>query len=88
MSWVRPDQEILPDLLHAPANAQLYDAGMLVVSQKPGRNCTVATEFWTWDLWWVNPLRYPLANSYFSTYIYLLIKGVISDYMLFSTFVP
>ena len=37
MSWVRPDQEIFPDLLHTPSNAQLNNADMLVVSQKLGR---------------------------------------------------
>ena len=30
-----------PDLPHSPANAQLYDANMVVVSQKLGRECTV-----------------------------------------------
>ena len=31
MSWVRSDREITPDLPHTPANAQLYDAVMVVV---------------------------------------------------------
>ena len=39
MSWVRPDREILPDLPHTPANAQPYDA-IIVLLQKLGRNCT------------------------------------------------
>ena len=30
-----------PDLPHTPANAQLYDAGMVVVSQKLSRKCSV-----------------------------------------------
>ena len=35
MSWVRPDREIsFPDLPQTPANAHLYDAGMVVVSRK------------------------------------------------------
>ena len=37
MSWVRPDQEILPDLPQTPANAQFYNAVMVVVSRKLGR---------------------------------------------------
>ena len=37
MSWVRPDREILPDLPHTQVNAQLYDADMVVVSRKLGR---------------------------------------------------
>ena len=39
MSWVRPDLEILHDLPHTPANTQLYDAVIVVVSQKLGRKC-------------------------------------------------
>ena len=38
MSWVTPDPEILP---HTPANAQLYDDVMVVVSQKLSKKCTV-----------------------------------------------
>ena len=34
MFWARPDREILP---HTPANAQLFDAVMVVVSRKLGR---------------------------------------------------
>ena len=68
MSWVRPDLEILPDLPHTPANAQFYDAVIVVVSQKLGRKCTVPTEVWTRDLWCANPLRYPLTHSCFSKY--------------------
>ena len=37
MSWVRPDQEILTELPHTPANAQPYDAVMVVISGKLGR---------------------------------------------------
>ena len=54
-----------PDLPHAPTNAQLYDAVMVVFHQKPGRNCTVHTDSWIRDLWCANPLRYPLTHSYF-----------------------
>ena len=44
-----------PDLLHTPANAQLYDSVMVVVSQKLGRKCTVPIEFRTQDMWCANP---------------------------------
>ena len=37
MSWVRHDRESFPDLPHRPANAQLYDTDMMVVSREPGR---------------------------------------------------
>ena len=40
MSWVRPDREIIADPPHTLANAQLYDAGMVVVSKKVGRKRT------------------------------------------------
>ena len=36
MSWVRPDLEVLPDLPHTTANAQL-DAVMVVISRKLAR---------------------------------------------------
>ena len=40
MSWVRPHREILPQpSAHTPANSQLYDAVLMVVSQKLGRKC-------------------------------------------------
>ena len=70
MSWVPPDWEFLPDLPHTLEYAQLYDAGMVVVSQKLSRKCTVLPESWTWYLWCANPLRYPLAHSCFSVLIY------------------
>ena len=38
MSWARKS---FPDLPKTPANVQLYDAVMVVVSQTLGRNCTV-----------------------------------------------
>ena len=38
MSWVRPDQEILPPF---KVNAQFCDAGWVVVSQRLGRNLLV-----------------------------------------------
>ena len=41
MSWVRPDRGIFPDLPHTLANAQLYEAVMVVISQKLSRTCTV-----------------------------------------------
>ena len=50
MSRVRPDQEILPRPSTHTRNAQLYDAGMVVVSRQLGRK-------WTGDLWCANPLR-------------------------------
>ena len=37
MSWIRPNWEILPDLPHTPANAQLNDAVMVVAIRKLGR---------------------------------------------------
>ena len=41
-SWVRPDREIYPRLsTYTAANAQLYNAGMVVISQKLGRKFTV-----------------------------------------------
>ena len=55
----------LPDRPHTPANAQLHDAVMVVVSQTLGWKCTVPTESWIRDLWCANPLRYPLAHSCF-----------------------
>ena len=37
LSWVIPERESYPDPPHTPANAQLYDAVMVVVSRKLGR---------------------------------------------------
>ena len=37
MSWVRPDRKILPRPSTHTANAQIYDAVMVVVSQRLGR---------------------------------------------------
>ena len=34
MSWMRPDLKSFPDLPHKPPNAQLYDAVIVVASQK------------------------------------------------------
>ena len=46
MSCVRPIREILPRLSkHTPANAQLYDAVMVLVSQELGRKCRTRTVF-------------------------------------------
>ena len=39
------DREIFVGLPHTPVNAQLYDAVILVVSQKLGRKCTVTVQF-------------------------------------------
>ena len=36
--------KIFPDLPHTPANAQLYDAVIVVVSKKLGRKCTIPAE--------------------------------------------
>ena len=58
------------NLLHTPANTQLYDVDMVVVTQKLGRKCTIITWSWTGDLWCANPLRFPLAHSCFYIYIY------------------
>ena len=44
MSWVSPIDKSFPDLPHTPAKAQLYEAVMVVVSQKFGRKYTVPTE--------------------------------------------
>ena len=52
MSWVRPDREIVHrPSTHAPANVRLYDAGMVVISQKLGRKCTVHAESWIATEW-------------------------------------
>ena len=60
---------------HTPANVQLYDTGMVVVSQKLGRKCTLCTESWTWVLWCANPLCYLLAHRCFlNTYTNRLFK--------------
>ena len=53
---------------------KLYNAVMLVVSQKLCRKCTVPTESWTRDLWFVNPLRYRLAHSSFFKYLFTITK--------------
>ena len=36
-----PIGKSFPDLPHTPSNAQLYDAVVVVASQKLGRKCTV-----------------------------------------------
>ena len=52
----------LPDLPHIPANVQLYDAVMVVVSRKLGIKCTAPTGSWTRNLWSANALHYPLPS--------------------------
>ena len=76
MSRVRPDLEILPRPSTHTSKTQLYDAVTVVVSRKIGRKWTIPTRFWSWDLWCVNPLHYPLAHSCFniSLYIVMLMK--------------
>ena len=61
-----PIGKSFPDLKHKQVNAQLYNAVMVVVSQKLGRKCTISTESWTQDqyLWCANPLPYLLAHSF------------------------
>ena len=46
MHWVRPTREPFPDLQipHKPANAQLFDAVMVVVSQELNKKRTVLNE--------------------------------------------
>ena len=39
-----PTRKSFTDLPHTPANVRLYDAGMVVISQKLGRKCTVHAE--------------------------------------------
>ena len=53
---------------HAPAHAHCY-AGMVVVRHDLDRKCTVPIGSRTRDLWWTNPLRYPLNHSCFSALI-------------------
>ena len=50
---------------YTPANAKIYDAVMVVVSQKLRRKCAVPAESWTRALWSANPLRYPLVHGCF-----------------------
>ena len=46
MSWVSdPIGKSFPELPHTQVNAQIYDAVMVIISQKLGRKCTVTTEF-------------------------------------------
>ena len=47
MSWVRSDWEILPWPTTQVANAQLYDAVMVVVSQNIGKKSYVPAKSWT-----------------------------------------
>ena len=63
MSWVRPDQEILP----RPSTHQRTLNLMLSWWSTVGSSVesTVPTGSWTRDLWCANPLRYPLAHSDF-----------------------
>ena len=77
MSWVRPNWEILlwPN---TQANAQFYDAGMVVVSQKLSRKCTLPTGSGYRDLWCANPLRYPLAHSCFYDSNFILLHNMLN----------
>ena len=70
MSWVRPDQEILP-CLRPSTHTSEGDAIMVVVTQRHGRKCTVPNEYSTHDLWCANPLRYPLTHSCFFSDLYI-----------------
>ena len=70
MSWVRTDQEILPRPSTHAANTQLYDAVMVIVSQKLGRKCTLSAKFWTRDLLCANPLHFSLTYSCFSLILF------------------
>ena len=49
-----PIGESFPDLPHTSANAHLYDTGMVVVSQKLGRKCTVPTGYITRKQLWAS----------------------------------
>ena len=75
MSSIRLNWEILPrPSTHTPANAQLCNAVMVVVSQNLGRKSTVHTGSWTKNQWYAILLSYPLAHSclYFQS---ILIHG-------------
>ena len=52
-----PTGKSFPDLPHTPANAQLYDAVMVVVSWKLGRKYRTNRV--------LDPLHYPLAHNRF-----------------------
>ena len=43
MGQTRPGNHF-PNLPHIPANVQLYDVDMVLISRKPGGKCTVPTE--------------------------------------------
>ena len=47
MSWVRPYPEIFSRPSTHTSKHSLYDAGMVVVSQKLGRKCTIPIGSWT-----------------------------------------
>ena len=65
MSWVRPDQEILPRLSsHTPANTQHNDAYIVEVSQKLVRKCPVPTESLIPDLWYMNTLLCFMSDTH------------------------
>ena len=56
---------------HQLANAQLYDAGMVVISQKLCWKCPVPTGSWTLDLWCANPLTHSFISSLYVLNIWL-----------------
>ena len=60
-----PIGKSFPVLSTHAVNAHLYDAVMVVVSQKLGRKCTVPSESWTRDMWRANPICSPLGHSCF-----------------------
>ena len=63
-----PFGKSFPDLPQTPANAQLYDAGMMVVSQKLGRKYTVyppSLEPGTCGVRIKYAIRSPTAASFF-----------------------
>ena len=73
MIWVRRDRYILPrPSTHTPANAQMYDAVVVVVSQKLGRKCTVPTVSWTCGVPIHYAIRSPTAASFHTRTTYCL----------------
>ena len=70
MSWVWPNQEVLPRPSTQAANAQHYDAAVVSVSQNHGRMRTVLTESWIWNPLLANPLSYLLGQSCFWLILY------------------
>ena len=60
-----PIGKSFPSLPHTPVNAQFYDAGIVVLSQKYSRKWTVPTDSWTRNLRCANPFRCPLTHTCF-----------------------